>query len=110
MEQALPQPNFPLLTQHLIAITHQINLIPNMPAILGFDAVLARLDAILALQAQQHDAILAQQQRQHEASLAQQQQQHQAALAQQEQQHNQQVALYQQLIQRMDTMEQSFRK
>ena len=99
MEQALPQPNFPLLTQHLIAITHQINLIPNMPAILGFDAVLARLDAILALQAQQHDAILTQQQRQH-----------QAALARQEQQHNQQVALYQQLIQRMDTMEQSFRK
>lgn len=54
------QPNFTILCQRLIGISEQINLLPNMPAIVGLDAIVAKLD-MLALQAQQHQAALAQQ-------------------------------------------------
>lgn len=80
------QPNFTILCQRLIGISEQINLLPNMPAIVGLDAIVAKLD-MLALQAQQHQAALAQQAQQHQTALA------------------QQVELHRQLKQRLDAME-----
>jgi hypothetical protein len=89
MAQPLAQPDLHLLGQQLAGISEQVKLLPNIPAIAGFEAVLANMSMIqrqhnevLAQQAQQHAAALAQQADLHAAAQAQQAQQHAAALAQ----------------------------
>src|SRR6266702_4430212 len=60
-----PQPDLHQLGQHLAAASQQINLIPNMPVVIGFEVLIANLQeqhaAALAQQAQHHAAVLAQQ-------------------------------------------------
>jgi len=85
------QPNFHQLSQHLAGACEQIQRIPNMPAVVGLDALIANLR-------EQHDQALAQQAQQHAATLDQQAQQHAATLAQHAQQH-------QQLIDRLDALQ-----
>ena len=94
MAQPPAQPDLHLLGQQLAGISEQVKLLPNMPAVAGFEAVLANMtqqhDAVLAQlaqQAQQQTAALAQQAQQHAAALAQQAEQHTAALTQQAEQH-----------------------
>lgn len=58
------QPNLQNWSQHLIATSHQITLIPNMP-IFGFNLLMAQQaqqQAALTQQVQQHAATLTQQQ------------------------------------------------
>lgn len=91
MAQPPAQPDLHLLGQQLAGISEQVKLLPNMPAVAGFEAVLANMtqqhDAVLAQLAQQQTAALAQQAQQHAAALAQQAEQHTAALTQQAEQH-----------------------
>jgi len=119
------QPNFHQLSQHLASVSEQIGRIPNMPAVVGLEALIVNLgeqhDQALAQQAQQHAAALAQQAQQHAAALAQdaaalaqQAQQHAAALAQQAQQHAAALAQHaqhhQQLIDRLDALQEGQRR
>ena len=89
-----PQPNLHQLSQHLAGVSEQIALIPNMPAIVGLDALIVNLQA-------QHEATLAQQAQQHAAALAQQAQLHAAhaiAIGQLANQHGE-------IIRRLDTLQ-----
>ena len=65
------QPNFQLLSQHLIAASHEIALVPNMPNLQPQYA------AAMAQQAQQHAAAMA-----HQEALLTQIQRHAAAVIQ----------------------------
>jgi len=115
MAQPLAQPDPHLLSQQLAGISEQVKLLPNMPAIPGFEAVLANMtqqhNAALAQlaqladqQAEQHAAALAQQAEQHDAALAQQAKQHAATLAQQAQQ---QAAQHQQIMDLLNALQAS---
>src|SRR6266702_2062238 len=86
-----PQPDLHQLGQHLAAASQQINLIPNMPVVIGFEVLIANLQ-------EQHAAALAQQAQHHAEVLAQQAQHHAAALAQQAQQ-------TQHIVNRLDTLQ-----
>ncbi|KAF8331537.1 hypothetical protein F5887DRAFT_1286899 [Amanita rubescens] len=100
----LQQPDFHRLQQYIAGVVEQIGLLPNMPAVVGFNAIIVNLreqhDQALAQRAQQHAAALAQQAEHHTAALAQaaqQAQHHEAALAQQAERH-------QELIERLDAL------
>jgi hypothetical protein len=80
MAQPLPQPNFPALHEHIVAISEQVSLLPNIPAIARVNPLVEHLDGLLALQAEHHANILAQQAAHHQADLKQQAQIHQELL------------------------------
>ncbi|KAF8329604.1 hypothetical protein F5887DRAFT_115914 [Amanita rubescens] len=82
----LQQPDFHQMQQHLAGVVEQIGLLPNMPAVVGFNAIIVNLR-------EQHDQALAQRAQEHAAALAQQE----AALAQQ-------AARHQELIERLDAL------
>ncbi|KAF8343694.1 hypothetical protein F5887DRAFT_971704 [Amanita rubescens] len=93
----LQQPDFHQMQQHLAGVVEQIGLLPNMPAVVGFNAIIVNLR-------EQHDQALAQRAQEHAAALAQQAEHHAAALAQQEAALAQQAARHQELIERLDAL------
>jgi hypothetical protein len=70
----MAQPNFPQLTHHLTGVVEQIGLVPNMPALVNNQELIANLQ-------QQHNETLAQRDQHHAAIIAQRELQHGAIIA-----------------------------
>jgi len=111
-----PQPNFEQLKQHLVGISHEIGLMPNMPALAGIENLVNTLRdqqaRALAQQAQEHGATLAQQARQHAEDLRLRTEQHAEDLRQRTEQHAEDLRLraeqHQQLITRLDAIQATY--